>query len=199
MRGIRNLPGCGQRPQVALARPAGALAGICLLLAACGDPPQPPAHLRIVGGDAERGRLLMQRYECGSCHQIQGVRGAEGVVGPPLTNYAQRSLLAGIVPNAPRTLVPWLMNPAAIDPDTAMPNLGISEPEARDMATYLYTLGADKARIWPPEALPLQGRREEASRPPGADARMLQGPVPIERAMEIVAEKAGRNQADGAP
>jgi cytochrome c2 len=125
-----------------------------LLLSGC-EQPEPPAHLRIAGGDAERGRTLIQRYKCGSCHNIEGIPGAKGVVGPPLTDYAQRVLLAGIIPNAPRTLVPWLMNPPAIDPDTAMPNLGVTEPEARDMATYLYTLGADGVLVWPRNELPL--------------------------------------------
>jgi cytochrome c2 len=119
------------------------------------DQPQPPVHLHIAGGDAERGRALIQRYECGSCHRIEGIRGAKGVVGPPLTDYAQRVLLAGIVPNAPRTLVPWLMNPPAFDPKTAMPNLGITESEARDIATYLYTLGAEGVLIWPRTDMPL--------------------------------------------
>jgi mono/diheme cytochrome c family protein len=128
---------------------------ILLGLSGC-DQPQPPAHLRIAGGDAERGRALIQRYECGSCHRIDGVRGAKGVVGPPLTDYAQRVLLAGIVPNAPRTLVPWLMNPPAFDPRTGMPNLGITEAEAKDIATYLYTLGADGVLIWPGTEMPLR-------------------------------------------
>lgn len=118
------------------------------LLAGCGEP-RIPAHLRIAGGDAERGRALIQRYECGVCHRIDGVRGAHGVVGPPLDDYAQRVLLAGMTPNVPRTLVPWLMNPPAMDPDTAMPDLGISEAEAKDMATYLYTLGAGSVLVWP--------------------------------------------------
>src|SRR5690349_5895297 len=74
-----------------------------LMLAGC-DRPEPPTHLRIAGADPERGRLLIARYKCGACHRIPGVRGAAGVVGPPLTNYARRVLLAGIVPNAPRTL-----------------------------------------------------------------------------------------------
>jgi hypothetical protein len=39
-----------------------------------------------------------------------------------------------------------------------MPNLGITEPEARDIATYLYTLGADGVLIWPKGELPLGQR-----------------------------------------
>ena len=160
-----------------------ALVGALLALAGC-ERAEPPAHLRIVGGDAERGRLLIQRYGCGACHEIEGIRGASGVVGPPLTDYAQQVLLAGILPNAPRTLVPWLIDPPAMAPDTAMPNLGITMPEARDMASYLYTLGAGKVRTWHPDALPVRRFREigEPSR----------GAIPIERAMELVVKQAER-------
>jgi cytochrome c2 len=160
-----------------------ASAGALLALAACNHP-EPPAHLRIAGGDAERGRLLIQRYECGSCHRIEGIRGGRGVVGPPLTDYAQRVLLAGILPNAPRTLVPWLIDPPAMAPNTAMPNLGVTEREARDMASYLYTLGAKKVRVWRPDSSPLQkaGDRE-------APLRSL---IPIERAMELAVTQAER-------
>jgi cytochrome c1 len=37
-------------------------------------------------------------------------------------------------------LTAWLRDPPAIDPATLMPAMGLSEPEARDMAAYLYTL-----------------------------------------------------------
>jgi mono/diheme cytochrome c family protein len=159
---------------------AAAFVAALLTLTAC-DRPDPPAHLRIVGGDAERGRLLIQRYRCGSCHRIEGIRGGNGVVGPPLTDYAQRVLLAGMVPNAPRTLVPWLIDPPAMAPNTAMPNLGITEPEARDVATYLYTLGAEKVRVWRPDALPVRGA--------GGRGQPLHGTIPIEAAMELVVKQ----------
>jgi mono/diheme cytochrome c family protein len=163
--------------QVAGAIHAGALAGALLTLTAC-DRPETPAHLRIAGGDAERGSRLIQRYRCGACHRIEGIRGGNGIVGPPLTDYAQRVLLAGVVPNAPRTLVPWLIDPPAMAPNTAMPNLGITEREARDIATYLYTLGAEKVRAWPPDALPVRAA--------GGREQPLHGPIPIEAAMERV-------------
>jgi cytochrome c2 len=160
----------------------GTLAGALLALAAC-ERPEPPAHLRIAGGDAERGRLLIQRYRCGACHKIEGIRGANGVVGPPLTDYAQRVLLAGILPNAPRTLVPWLIDPPGMAPNTAMPNLGVTEPEARDMAAYLYTLGAQKVRVWRPDASPVQA---------AGDREPLRVAIPIERAMELVVRPVER-------
>jgi cytochrome c1 len=48
--------------------------------------------------------------------------------------------VAGEVPNTPRFMVRWIENPQAIEPGTAMPNLGVSDAQARDIAAYLYTL-----------------------------------------------------------
>lgn len=183
LRGSRHRPSARCR--------AGILAAALLGLAGC-ERPEPPAHLRIVGGDAERGRRLIARYECGICHTIDGVPQAKGVVGPPLTNYAQRVLLAGIVPNAPRTLVPWLMDPSTIDPDTGMPNLGISAPEARDIATFLYTLGAEDVRVWPPEVLARRDGREGAGRS-GAAAPSAEGSIAAPGAVEALPARTGRN------
>jgi cytochrome c1 len=87
-----------------------------------------------------RGRQYLAQWGCGSCHMIPGIRSAAGVVAPPLTAFARRSFIAGEVPNNVENLVRWLVNPQSIEPGTAMPNLGISEPVARDMAAYLYSL-----------------------------------------------------------
>jgi cytochrome c len=165
------------------------MVAVMLGLAGCGEDPKPPEHLRILGSDAVRGRALMARYGCGSCHEIPGIGGANGVVGPSLADYAQRPLLAGIVPNVPRTLVPWLMDPASIDPRTAMPKMGVNAGEARDMATYLYTLGAEGAQVWPSGILPY-GRNGE----PRALAARLQGLSDEERAMveQAMEEVAGQ-------
>jgi mono/diheme cytochrome c family protein len=136
-------------------------------LAACANAPEPPDHLRIAGASPERGRELIARYGCGACHQIEGVRGTRGTVGPPLTDYAQRKLLAGIVPNTPRMLVAWIIDPPAMSPQTGMPAVGVSEPEARHIASYLYTLGAARAGVYPPDPpLDLRGQpAAESSRP----------------------------------
>lgn len=37
-------------------------------------------------------------------------------------------------------MVSWIMSPRSLDEATAMPPLGLTEPEARDVAAYLYTL-----------------------------------------------------------
>jgi cytochrome c2 len=129
-----------------------------LVLAACGES-DPPGHLRVLGGDAERGRTLVESYGCGACHTIPGVARADGRAAPPLVGFARRTMLAGVAPNAPRTIVPWLMNPDSISPGTRMPALGLTQTEARHVAAFLYTLGVDHARAYPPEPPPLTLRR----------------------------------------
>ncbi len=94
----------------------------------------------VVGGDAERGRAALDGFGCGSCHVIPGVRGARGMVGPPLSHFALRAYIAGQLPNQPENLLRWVQDPQAVEPGTAMPNLGVTPAVARDMAAYLYTL-----------------------------------------------------------
>jgi len=92
------------------------------------------------GGDVERGKALIRQYGCGSCHAIPGLSGANGQVGPPLDHWSRRVYIAGEVPNTLDFLIRWIEMPQAIEPETAMPNLRVSEGEARDIAAYLYTL-----------------------------------------------------------
>ena len=91
-------------------------------------------------GDPERGKQQIVAYGCGSCHVIPGVPGARGLVGPPLTHFANRAYIAGQVPNNGDFLVQWISVPQSIEPGTAMPNLGVSNGQARDIAAYLHTL-----------------------------------------------------------
>ena len=101
--------------------------------------PAGPA-VAVPGGNAVQGHEAIQRYGCGSCHIIPGVPGANGRVGPSLAGFAERKTVAGVVPNTPENLVRWLQNPQAVKPGTAMPNLGVTEADARNIAAYLYTL-----------------------------------------------------------
>lgn len=96
------------------------------------------------GGDAHRGAALITQYRCGACHLIPGIHDARGMVGPPLIYFGQRTFIAGEVPNSPANLVQWIRAPKSIEPGTAMPALGLSEQEARDVAAYLYTLREEK-------------------------------------------------------
>jgi cytochrome c2 len=90
--------------------------------------------------DREAGRRLLAQYRCGSCHRIPGVEAAIGDVAVPLEHFGQRSYIAGRVPNTPDHLVRWLVRPDALVPGTTMPDLGVSEQDARRMAAYLGAL-----------------------------------------------------------
>tara|TARA_R110002072_G_scaffold303089_1_gene493112 strand:- start:6999 stop:7961 length:963 start_codon:yes stop_codon:yes gene_type:complete len=89
--------------------------------------------------DIERGRKLLDRYGCGSCHVIPSV--GRGLVGASLVDFAERQYIAGSLVNSPDKLVDWIIDPKRIEPGTAMPDLHVAPEEALDMAAYLYTLG----------------------------------------------------------
>lgn len=106
-----------------------------ILLAACGD--RPVASLQ---GNPEKGRTALTQYACQACHTIPGITGSEVFVGPPLDGIASRPMIAGRLVNNQDNLIDWIRNPQAVDPQTAMPDMGVSEQHARDMAAYLATL-----------------------------------------------------------
>lgn len=109
---------------------------ITVVLAACGKQPA----VQMAGGDVERGRQAVERFGCIACHYIPGSANQGSNVGPPLTHIAKRAYLGGVIANTPDNMVQWLRNPPQVDPRTAMPNLGISQEQAIDIAAYLYTL-----------------------------------------------------------
>jgi cytochrome c1 len=94
----------------------------------------------MAGADPERGREVITAAACGVCHVIPGVRGARGHVGPPLTQFGLRSYIAGNLPNTPENLVVWILDPQKVEPQTAMPSVGLDEAQARDVAAYLHQL-----------------------------------------------------------
>lgn len=94
----------------------------------------------VTGGSPARGKESIRRYGCGACHSIPGVAKASGQVGPPLDGIGRRAVLAGKLPNTPENLMGWIRNPQGVAPGTAMPELGVTERDARDIAAYLYTL-----------------------------------------------------------
>jgi cytochrome c len=68
------------------------------------------------------------------------VPGAHGLVGPPLGGIANRIYIAGMLPNTPENMMTWIQAPQEVNQHTAMQNMGVTEPEARDIVGYLYTL-----------------------------------------------------------
>jgi len=107
----------------------------CALLVACNHEAR-----SLAGGDPARGKEAIARYGCNSCHNIPGVPGPKGMVGPTLEHMASRSVIAGKLPNNPQTMIDWLQNPTKFDPQSTMPNLGVTPADSRDISAYLYTL-----------------------------------------------------------
>jgi mono/diheme cytochrome c family protein len=90
--------------------------------------------------DPQRGRIAVQQYACGTCHEIPGIVGATQPVGPPLAGIGSRPYIAGILPNTRDNMIAWLQRPSAVDPRTAMPDLALSARDAADIAALLETL-----------------------------------------------------------
>jgi cytochrome c len=99
-----------------------------------------PSHLAATGGNAQRGKAVIAEYRCGACHEIPGIRNADGHFGPPLAYIASTTYIAGVIPNNPESLVHWIQSPTSVKPNTTMPALGLSEQQARDVVAYLETL-----------------------------------------------------------
>jgi cytochrome c2 len=93
-----------------------------------------------VTGNAQHGRDLIRHYGCGSCHVIPGIAGADATVGPPLTQMGRRIYVAGMLRNTPDNLARWIEHPQQIAPGNAMPEMGIGQAQAQDIAAYLLTL-----------------------------------------------------------
>jgi cytochrome c1 len=93
----------------------------------------------LTGGDPVAGKAAIARFACGSCHEIPGVAGANGMVGPPLKGVGERVYLAGFLRNSPANLHAWISRPQELKPGDAMPDAGLTDQQARDISAYLYT------------------------------------------------------------
>lgn len=120
-------------------RPRGplALAALACALSTAGCDGQATAGDRT---EAHGAVHLIRSYGCGGCHEIPGVEGATGRVGPPLNGIGRRVFLAGMLRNEPQSMIRWLRDPQSVVPGNAMPNMGITEDDARTIAAYLATL-----------------------------------------------------------
>jgi len=78
--------------------------------------------------------------KCAACHKVPGVASAVGMVGPPLAGIARRQIIAGKFANTPGNMERWIMHPQHYLPGTAMPEMGITAPQAKVITDYLNTL-----------------------------------------------------------
>lgn len=111
---------------------------VLLSLASCSKAKEEAVAL--TGGDPGRGANALRQYGCGSCHAISGITGATAKTATPLDHIGSRAFLHGQEPNTPEAMIRWIQHPQKQEPGNAMPELNVSEKDARDMAAYLYTL-----------------------------------------------------------
>src|SRR5688572_518488 len=115
------------------------LLSLFVIIGAC-LPGRARSTAAIAGGTAEKGEHLGAWYGCGSCHEIPGLRGATGRVGPSLRHISRRAYITSSVPNTPANLVRWIQAPRVVDARTIMPDMNIPEQDARDIAAFLYAV-----------------------------------------------------------
>lgn len=78
-------------------------------------------------------RLYLNKYGCNACHRVGD---AGGVVGPTLDR-------AGFRLNS-TWVYRWVKYPQSMKPETRMPNLGLSDQDAKAITIYLGTLRAPR-------------------------------------------------------
>jgi cytochrome c len=118
-------------------RPLLALAFATLLAGCDAKSEQGPPN---VSGDPKRGMALIKHYGCGGCHLIPQIADAKGNVGPPLLHVGTRTYLAGFISNSPENMARWIQNPQKALPGNAMPQMGVTPQDSRDITAFLYTL-----------------------------------------------------------
>ena len=90
--------------------------------------------------DVHRGRAALSQYACSACHAIPGVSNSSPQIGPELTLIGRRTRIAGVLDYTPDNMAHWLMHTQRVKPGTAMPDMGVTPQDARDIAAYLQTL-----------------------------------------------------------
>jgi len=81
------------------------------------------------------GATLFISKACSGCHRENSSN-----ICPSLTNFAQKPLIAGKIPNTRENLRKWLKKPSSIKKGTSMPNLGLADEEIELLIEYIYTL-----------------------------------------------------------
>ena len=95
-------------------------------------------------GNTDRGEYLFNNLGCEGCHKIQDE--------PDNNPYTLASLRQEHGPNliglgsktTQKWLYSWLKNPKDYHPESRMPNLRLSDVEATDLASYLFSLSEDE-------------------------------------------------------
>jgi cytochrome c2 len=95
-----------------------------------------------LGPAALAGKQLFLTKGCVACHRAPNIPEAQGTIGPNLRgvgNPAAHPKIAAVVDNTPENMQRWLLDPSKLKPGTAMPNLGLTDEEARNLVALMET------------------------------------------------------------
>lgn len=107
------------------------------------DMATPMAEVEPETTSAQEGKALFEQ-SCLSCHAIEGDTQAPAI-GPNLTNFGNRTMIAGVLEHNKEELVEWIVDPASKKPGNGMLNApyleeGIDKEDAEKIADYLLQL-----------------------------------------------------------
>ena len=105
---------------------------------------EPAEEEEAIGGDPQRGRVLVERSACITCHAFSGIElggGSPLPVEPKTGRHSDAVLLAPDLRATraryrPAALVRFLIDPTAL-PGSLMPKFDFSEQDARDVAAFV--------------------------------------------------------------
>ena len=84
------------------------------------------------------GEKLFTSKGCVGCHSLQAYQAPTGMVGPNLANVGARSwIAAGTLPNTDANLAQWIQYPQTVKHGVLMPNLGVTDAEAKALVAFL--------------------------------------------------------------
>ncbi len=149
------------------------------------------------GGDASRGKELVGTIGCKGCHVIgddtrmRDARGFSYDIAPELTRAGSKL--------DPDWIFEWIKNPRRYRPSTRMPDLRLSDQEARDIVAYLKTLTDDRKLeevIFNPEDTALAHKGDKLIREYGcAGCHQIQG-MEKEGRVSVSLSNIGRKRVD---
>jgi cytochrome c oxidase subunit 2 len=87
-----------------------------------------------------QGQKLFLMKGCVGCHSLVAYSAPQGLLGPNLANVGARTYIAaGTLPNTDENLAHWIRVPQDVKHGVLMPNLGVTEDEAKALVAFLRT------------------------------------------------------------
>jgi cytochrome c oxidase subunit 2 len=87
-----------------------------------------------------QGQKLFLLKGCVGCHSLVAYNAPAGLLGPNLANVGARTYIAaGTLPNTDENLAHWIRVPQDVKHGVLMPNLGVTEDEAKALVAFLRT------------------------------------------------------------